>query len=55
MATKSPSAISVEDWFELLVESGVVPGVKLENLLSEANELTAIFVTIIKNTKKNNS
>jgi four helix bundle protein len=42
-------------WFELLVESGVVPGVKMANIMSEANELTAIFVTIIKNTKKNNS
>jgi four helix bundle protein len=42
-------------WFELLVESGVVPGVKMADLMGEANELTAIFVTIIKNTKKNNS
>ena len=42
-------------WFELLVESGVVPGVKMENLMSETNELTAIFVTIIKRTKENNS
>lgn len=54
MATKSPSGISIEDWFDLLVESGVVPGVKMANLMREANELTAIFVTIIKNTKKNN-
>jgi four helix bundle protein len=42
-------------WFELLVESGVVPGAKMANLMSEANELTAIFVTIIKRTKENNS
>lgn len=42
-------------WFELLVESGFVPGLKMANLMSEANELTAIFVTIIKQTKENNS
>ena len=42
-------------WFELLVEGGVVPGEKLSNLMREADELIAIFVTIIKNTKRNNS
>lgn len=42
-------------WLELLVESGAVPGVKMTNIMSEANELTAIFVTIIKRTKENNS
>ena len=42
-------------WFELLVEGGVAPEVKLVQLTEEAHELIAIFVTIIKNTKKNNS
>ncbi len=31
-------------WLELLVESGIVPEAKLDNLIKEANELTAIFV-----------
>ena len=42
-------------WFELLVEGGVVPGEKLTDLMREADELIAIFVIIIKKTKKNNS
>jgi len=31
-------------WMELLVESGLVPSKRLEQLLKEADELTAIFV-----------
>jgi len=31
-------------WLELLVESGLVPSKRLEQLLKEADELTAIFV-----------
>ena len=31
-------------WLELLVESGIFPRPKLEDLITEANELTAIFV-----------
>ena len=31
-------------WIELLIESGVVPKRRLEKLLGEANELTAIIV-----------
>jgi len=30
-------------WLELLVESGIVPPEKVEELLTEARELTAIF------------
>ena len=30
-------------WLELLVESGIVPQEKVEELLAEARELTAIF------------
>ena len=30
-------------WLELLVETGVVPKARVENLLAEANELTRIF------------
>ena len=39
-------------WFELLEESGIVPATKLKDLRSEAHELTAIFVTIVKKSKK---
>ncbi len=38
-------------WFELLVESGTVPGTRLADLRKEAQELTAIFVTSIKTAK----
>jgi four helix bundle protein len=38
-------------WFELLVESESVPKPKLQKLMNEAEELIAIFVTCIKNTK----
>src|SRR2546428_403954 len=31
-------------WMELLIESGLVPGHRLEKLLDEANQLTAILV-----------
>lgn len=30
-------------WLELLIEAGILPADKLKNLLTEANELTAIF------------
>jgi four helix bundle protein len=30
-------------WLELLIEASVLPAVKVQNLLDEANELTAIF------------
>ena len=40
-------------WFQLLIEGDVLSENKLSGLLQEANELTAIFVTIIKNTKTN--
>ena len=40
-------------WFQLLIEGNVLSENKLSGLLQEANELTAIFVTIIKNTKTN--
>lgn len=32
-------------WLELFIESGIVSGVRLKDLLREANELLAIFVT----------
>ena len=40
-------------WFELLLEGGLLSKNKLSGLLQESKELTAIFVTIIKNTKAN--
>jgi four helix bundle protein len=44
-----------EYWLDLLVESGIVPGERLLDLANETHELTAIFVTIIKNAKQNAS
>jgi four helix bundle protein len=41
-------------WLELLVESGIVEEKRLSELLTECDELIAIFVTIIKKTKKDN-
>lgn len=38
-------------WFELLAESGTVGEAKLRLLMAEANELMAIFATIIKNSR----
>jgi len=38
-------------WFELLIEGGILSKNKLSGLIQESKELTAIFVTIIKNTK----
>ena len=38
-------------WLELLVESGVVSEAKLAELRNECDELTAIFVSIVKSSK----
>ena len=38
-------------WLELLVESGIVDKPRLEGLMTECDELTAIFVTIIRKSK----
>ena len=38
-------------WLELLVESEVMPADKLRSLQQEADELTAILVTCVKNAK----
>jgi four helix bundle protein len=38
-------------WLELLEGSGIVKKERLEGLLREADELTAIMVTIAKNIK----
>jgi four helix bundle protein len=40
-------------WFQLLIEGNILPENKLSGLFQESKELTAIFVTIIKNTKTN--
>ncbi len=42
-------------WLELLVDAEIVLAKRLSPLQSEANELIAIFVTIIKKTKQRNS
>lgn len=38
-------------WLELIIECGLMPGNKIESLLKEADELTAIFVSTIKTAK----
>jgi four helix bundle protein len=38
-------------WFELLVDSRIVPATKLSALRQECDELTAVFVTILKRSK----
>ena len=38
-------------WLDLLASSAIVPAPRLAPLLDETNQLTAIFVTIIKRTK----
>ncbi|WP_339836694.1 four helix bundle protein [uncultured Flavobacterium sp.] len=38
-------------WLEVLEELNIIENDKLKPLLKEANELTAIFVTTLKNTK----
>jgi four helix bundle protein len=39
-------------WFELLVELGLVAAEKVQPLRAECDELTAIFVTILKRAKE---
>lgn len=38
-------------WLELLIESGIMPEARLSDLLEEANQLTAILITCVKNAK----
>src|SRR5947209_2193521 len=40
-------------WLELLTEGGIVPLKRLEGLLDEANQLTAILVCCVKHEKQN--
>lgn len=42
-------------WLELLVDAGIVPVDQLSALRQECDELTAIFVTILKRSKDNPS
>lgn len=39
-------------WLELLVDANIMPGKKLQPLRGECDELTAIFVTILKRAKQ---
>ena len=39
-------------WFELLIESEIVPAPKLESLLNEANELICIFSASLRTAKR---
>jgi four helix bundle protein len=39
-------------WLEVLTDAGIAPPKQLEPLLRECDELTAIFVTIIKRAKE---
>jgi len=40
-------------WLELLVESGIVSENRLAELRAEADELTAMFVSMVKRAKEN--
>jgi len=42
-------------WLELIMSGELLPKDKVESLLQEANELTAIFVSSIKTTKSNHN
>ena len=42
-------------WLELLHEEKILPANRLKSIRQETKELTAIFVTIINQTKKKNS
>ncbi len=57
-AESSPSGDSLREleenayWLELLVDAEIVSATKLEPLCKECDELTAIFVTILKRSKQ---
>lgn len=40
-----------ENWLEVLAEAGLADGDSLRPLVMETNELTAIFVTVVKRVK----
>ena len=40
-------------WLEMIIEVGLMPKSKVQDLLNEADELTAIFVTTGKTAKSN--
>ncbi len=42
-------------WLEILIESNLVPGKRLSDLLNEADELVAIFVASLVTSKNNKS
>ncbi len=42
-------------WLELMAESGLVPGSRLDPLIQETNELIAIITTIIVKSKRSKS
>ena len=40
-------------WFELLIETGLVPEAMLKDLIREANEITAMIVSSIRTSRAN--
>lgn len=42
-------------WMELIVEADIFPAQRITDLIREADELTAILVTCVKNVKNRNS
>ena len=42
-------------WMELIIEDGLLPARRVESLLAEANELTAIFFTARRSTQRSKS
>ncbi len=51
MAKCGNSLEEVASWRELLVDGEIVPAAKLQPPRAECDELTAIFVTIIKKSR----
>ena len=42
-------------WMELIIEDGLLPSKRVEPLLTEANQLTAIFFTARRTTQRTNT
>ena len=57
----SKAGIAIEEtdeslyWMEMLIESGIVPQERFENLMNEANELIAILTASVKTARSNSS
>ncbi len=39
-------------WMEIIVEANIFPAERMDELMREADELTAVIITCVKNVKK---